>query len=283
MFHFSLNALLPGTLDWQHFLEPSDGTPPLSVIYIHCHDLCRLLYFGSPLIKLLASFCLLELLTIISDQRSKRSDELNCSVKYLKSVIAVLEGLIFDNDARIAIICGLCLSTILGWQKLRAIEDSKWYRLIVEELALSLAVPSLASKSFLNQHKAATHVAVALLKCDPVPQLMRSVFDYSCISGIVKNLSASNVTEEMVQLFRALLISDYLKSEQIAGLNHVFQVRILAFVSCIITISPHLETPKHAEELQKWQKKNLNISKQNCFKKIRLPLSFGFLFSQENL
>ncbi|KAI3997742.1 hypothetical protein MKX01_007629 [Papaver californicum] len=219
----STHALPAGTLGWRSNLEPSTAAKPLHMICIHCHDLCRLLHFGAPSVKLLASHCLLELLSRISDQRSKTCDELTCSVKYLKSVMAVLEGLVFNNDVRVAINCGLCLSTILGWEKPRVIEDSKWCRLIVEELALSLSAPSLASKLFINQHKAATHVAVALLRLDPVPRWMRSVFNFSCISGIVKNLSASNVTEEMVRLFRALLISDYLKTEQIDGLNNVFQ------------------------------------------------------------
>ncbi|OVA12984.1 hypothetical protein BVC80_1157g24 [Macleaya cordata] len=242
----SLHGLLPGTLDWQHFLEPSNGAQPLSVICIHCHDLCRLLHFGSPLVKLVASHCLLELLTRISDQRSKKRDELNCSVKYLKSVTAVLEGLVFDNDVRVAINCGLCLSTILGWEEIRVIKDSKWCRLVVEELALSLAAPSLASNSFTNQHKAATHLAVALLRLDQVPGWMRSVFDCSCISGIVKNLATSNVSAEMVQLFRELLISDYLKSEQVAGLNRIFQAcRKHVYTEC----SEDVNTEKHFEKV----------------------------------
>ncbi|MCL7029782.1 hypothetical protein MKW94_004213 [Papaver nudicaule] len=219
----SVHALPTGTLGWRSNLETSTAAKPLHMICVHCHDLCRLLHYGTPLVKLLASHCLVELLGRISEQRSKTCDELNCSVKYLKSVMAVLEGLVFDNDVRVAINCGLCLSIILGWEKPRVIEDSKWCRLIVEELALSLAAPSLASKLFTNQHKAATHVAVALLRLDPIPPWMRSVFNCSCISGIVKNLSANNVTEEMVWLFRALLVSEYLKPEQIEGLNNVFQ------------------------------------------------------------
>ncbi|KAI3996709.1 hypothetical protein MKX01_041009 [Papaver californicum] len=223
----SMHALPAGTLGWRSNLEPSSAAKPLHMICIHCHDLCRLLHFGTPSVKLLASHCLLELLSRISDQRSKTCDEINCSVKYLKSVMAVLEGLVFVNDVRVAINCGLCLSTILGWEKPRVIEDSKWCRLIVEELALSLAAPSLASKLFTNQHKAATHVAVALLRLDPVPRWMRS------------NLSANNVTEEMVRLFRALLISDYLKTEQIDGLNNVFQAcRQHEYTQCSEKIIP---------------------------------------------
>ncbi|KAF8402166.1 hypothetical protein HHK36_013118 [Tetracentron sinense] len=224
----SLHTLLPETLDWQNFLEMSNGAQPLSMICIHCHDLCRLLHFGSPPVKLIASFCLLELLIRVSDQRNSKFDELKCSMGYLKSVLAVLEGLVFYGDIRVAKNCGLCLSMILGWEKLglgeaRVVQDDRWCRLVVEELALSLATPSLASNSVMNHHKPAAYVAVALLRLNKVPEWMRSVFDGSCISGIVENLLAVNVSAEMTQLFRQLMISNYLKAEQITGLNHVFQ------------------------------------------------------------
>ncbi|PIA29814.1 hypothetical protein AQUCO_05800113v1 [Aquilegia coerulea] len=223
----SVQALLPGTLDWQNCLELSNsGTQTFPVICIRCHDLCRLLHFGSPQVKLVASHCLLELLTRISDQRCPGLDELKCSVGYVMSILAVLQGLVFDSDIRVAINCGICISTILGWdiQERKLTRDDKWSRLVVEELSLSFTAPGLASKSFTNQHKAATHIAVALLRLNQVPAWMKSVFNSSCISGIVKNLSASNVSAEMVQLFLMLLVSDYLSKEHVACLNHVFQV-----------------------------------------------------------
>ncbi|KAA8548340.1 hypothetical protein F0562_000024 [Nyssa sinensis] len=124
--------------------------------------------------------------------------------------------------------CGLCLSMILGWEKLnigaRVVGRKNWCKLIVEELAMSLSVPCLASKSFMIHHKPSVHVAVALLNLQKIPEWMSCVFDDSCIFGIIKNLSASNLSAEIVLLFRELLNSGYLKSEQIASLNQVFQV-----------------------------------------------------------
>ncbi|KAM3756392.1 hypothetical protein ACB098_02G108200 [Castanea mollissima] len=224
----SLPVVLPGFMDWQKFFDPPNGIQPLSFIGIHCHDLCRLMHFGSPLVKLVASYSLLELLTRLSDQRYKMQLEVKCTMGYLMSVIAVLEGLIFNSDLRVALNCGLCLSMILGWEKLdmqktTMIEKISWCRLIVEELALSLAAPCLASKSFINHHKPAIHVAVALLKLQKIPEWMRSIFDDTCISGIVKNLSASNLSTEIVFLFRELLNSEFLKTEQIAYLHRVLQ------------------------------------------------------------
>ena len=223
-------------MDWQKFFDPPNGTQPLSFIGICCHDLCRLMHFGSPLVKLVASHSLLELLTRLSDQRYKMQLEVKCTMGYLMSVIAVLEGLIFYSDLRVALNCGLCLSIILGWEKLDMQETTMIEkiscRLIVEELAMSLAAPCLASKSFINHHKPAIHVAVALLKLQKIPELMRSIFDDTCISGIVKNLSASNLSTEIVFLFRELLNSGLLKTEQIANLHRVLQVTIPCSISC---------------------------------------------------
>ncbi|XP_012078523.1 protein PUTATIVE RECOMBINATION INITIATION DEFECT 1 isoform X1 [Jatropha curcas] len=223
-----LQVLLPGAVDWQILLDPSNGEQPFSILSINCHDLCRLMHFGSPLVKLVASYCLLEFITRISEQINRTKEELKCSIGYLMSMIAILEGLIFYSDIQVAINCSLCLSTISRWEKLnmketRVTADNTWCRLIVEEMALSLAAPCLPSKSFANYHKPAVHVAVSLLKLQKRPQWMSTVFDDPCISGIIKNLAASNVSIEMVLLFRQLVKSEFLKADQIACLNRVLQ------------------------------------------------------------
>ncbi|KAL6960059.1 hypothetical protein U1Q18_025091 [Sarracenia purpurea var. burkii] len=255
----SLHAVLPETVDWQNFLVHANLTQPLPSLSIRCHDLCRLLSFGSPLVKLVASYCLLELFTRISDQKNVKSDKLNC--RYLSSVIAVLEGLIFDSDIRVAMNCSLCLSMILGWEKLdmvlRADRKNNWCRLIVEELAMSLAVPCLASKSFMIHHRPAVHVGVALLKLHKVPEWMSSIFDDSCISGIVDNLSPSNVSTEMVILFRELMNARFLKTEQIASLNRVFQ-------ACRKRLYTNESRDTKGEECEENDVANLDIAGEVC-------------------
>ncbi|PON95525.1 Armadillo-type fold containing protein [Trema orientale] len=221
----SLHAVLPGSIDWQSFFDPPDRTQPLSVVGIPCHDLCRLIYFGSPQVKLVASYCLLELFARITDERNRESEELKCTVEYLMSVVTVLEGLVFYSDNQVALNCSLCLSMILGCEMLdtqdtTVIGKNNWSRLIVEELAVSMSAPCL---SFINEHKPAVYVAVALLKLEKIPDWMRFLFDDPCISGIIENLTASNVTSEIVVLFRELLSSGFLKKEQIASLNQVFR------------------------------------------------------------
>ncbi|XP_050235983.1 protein PUTATIVE RECOMBINATION INITIATION DEFECT 1 [Mercurialis annua] len=224
----SLHVLLPEDVNWQSLLDLSNTSQPLTYIRIYCHDLCRLMHFGSPPVKLVASYCLLEIIIRISEQINKKNEELKCSIGYLMSMVATLEGLVFYSDIRVSINCSLCLSMISGWEKLNMKEakvfaDNTWCRLIVEELALSLAVPCLPSKSFTNFHRPAVHVAVALLKAQKSLQWMRTVFDDPCISGITKNIEASNVTYEIVLLFRELMNSNFLRAEQIANLNRVLQ------------------------------------------------------------
>lgn len=181
------------------------------------------------MVKLVSSHCLLELFTILSDQKYNEDEEVECSMEFLTSVMAVLEGLVFHPDTRVAMNCGLCLSIILKWeildlQERRVTTKNSWCRLILEEMAMSLATPCLASESFMNHHRPAVHIAVSLLGLDKCPGWIRTVFDASCINGIIGNLRPSNVSAEMVLLFRALLDSNFLTTEQIASLNHVLQV-----------------------------------------------------------
>ncbi|MQL90768.1 hypothetical protein Taro_023379 [Colocasia esculenta] len=225
----SLHAVLQESVDWQSFMQPSDGTQVSQVMRIPCHDLCRLLHYGSHPIKLVASQCLLELLTKISEQRTKTHNNLTFSGVYLRSIMAVTMGLVFHGDSKVAMNCGLCSSMILGWGKLRSeennmVKDFKWCRLVIEELTLYLAAPGLASRSFTNNHKPAAHIAVALLRSDEVPEWLGSVLDTRCISSIIKNLSVNNITPEMVELFRELASRGQMNKEQIAGLEKLFQV-----------------------------------------------------------
>ena len=152
------------------------------------------------------------------------------------SIMTVLEGLVFYDDIRVGMNCCLCLSIILGWEQLDMQESgaarSNWYRLIVEEMTMSMAVPCLASKSFINHHKPAVHVTVALLKLQKIPGWMRTVFDDLSISSIIDNLKVMDVSPAMVLLFRALMNSGFLKAEHIASLNHVLQVILYIYSFC---------------------------------------------------
>lgn len=215
-------------MDWQNFFASTNPSEPLAFIGIRCHDLCRLLHFGSPVIKIAASYSLLELFKRISDQINSNHEELRCTIGYIMSIRSILEGLVFYNDLRVATNCSLCLSMILGWEKLtketKVLEESSWCRLIIEEMTVSLAAPALASQSFMNNQRPAVLVAIALLKLHKIPQWMRSVFDNSSISGILGNLSASNLSSEILALFRELLKSNFLSTEQIATINQMLQV-----------------------------------------------------------
>lgn len=222
-------AVLPGMSGWHELLN-NDIKKKQFLTYnsVRCHDFCTLLHFGSPLIKLVSSYCLLELFERISDDESIKLDGLRIKRGNLLSIMAILEGLIYSSDVTVSTNCSLCLSMLIGWEELHkelsSVKRSYWCRVIVEELAMSLAVPHMASKSFIMHHRPAVHVAVALLKLKKVPPWMTSVFDSSCISSIIQNMSTSYMCVELVILLRELLNAGFIDAEQVASLNRVFQI-----------------------------------------------------------
>ncbi|KAF8085132.1 hypothetical protein N665_0679s0008 [Sinapis alba] len=229
LYFFSLRSLqivLAGVVDWQTFFGPSGNLETLPVVCIHCHNLCRLMHFGTPQIKLMASYCLLELFTGLSQQIDIRKEQLRCSSSYLKAVKAVLSGLVFYDDIRVAINSALCLSMILGWEEMEGrtemLKTSSWYRFITEEMSVSLAMPCSASNTFVNHHKPAVYVTVAMLRLKNKPAWLRSVFDESCISSMIQNLNGTNITSEIVILFRELMQAQLLNSDQVTKLDLVF-------------------------------------------------------------
>ncbi|KAI3798204.1 hypothetical protein L1987_33474 [Smallanthus sonchifolius] len=179
--------------------------------------------FGSTPVKLISSYCLLELFQRITEQKSKEPDKVKVkqNTHHIRSIISVLQGLIFHSNIRVVTNCALCISVAVGWEK--QVEKDIWYRLITEELVMTLAVSGLASKSIMSHHKPAVDIAVLMLKLEQIPKWISDVFDDSCISGIIQNLSPGNITRDMVILFRELIRSGHLNSKHIACLNQLFQ------------------------------------------------------------
>ncbi|KAL3507195.1 hypothetical protein ACH5RR_032577 [Cinchona calisaya] len=223
----SLPAVLPGMTETHNLLEDDNEEQPIPYISLNCRDFCKLLHFGCPPIKLVSSYCLLALFNRISDHGRRKPDGLNIRRGSLLSIMAILEGLTFSSDVRISLNCSLCLSMLIDWKGLDgkelAAESNIWCRMMVEELVISLAVPRLASTFIMIHHKPAIQVAVALLRLKETPQWMASVLDDSSLTAIIQNISIGNVNRELVLLFRELLNSGYLKAENIASLNRVFQ------------------------------------------------------------
>ncbi|KAL6582146.1 hypothetical protein OROMI_006160 [Orobanche minor] len=223
----SIRVVLPGTTDLRIWLdEGCDMQQPISsYLGIQCHDLCKLIHFGSAPVKLIASLCLVELFAGVSRQQPV---DLHITQGYFLSVLAVLEGLIFFGDTRVALNCSRCLSTLMSWKQpennqFTVSGKDSWCRLIVEELVMSLCASSLTSKSSMTHHKPAAIVAAALLKLTEVPSWMTKVFDESYIGSIIQNVSPSNMNTELVVLFRELLDSGRLNSAHISDLSRIFQ------------------------------------------------------------
>ncbi|QHN96291.1 hypothetical protein DS421_18g617190 [Arachis hypogaea] len=188
----SLHATVQGVVDWQNFFVLTNSAEPLPFIGIHCHDLCRILHFGSPVVKIIASYSLLELFNRVSNQINNTHEELKCSVGYLMSIKSILEGLVFYDDARVATNCAVCLSMLLRWEKLenqtKLHGKSNWCRMIMEEMTASLIL-----------------------------------FNNSCISGILNSIDASSLSSETLVLLHELLKSDFLSTEQTATISQMLQ------------------------------------------------------------
>ncbi|XP_010440518.1 PREDICTED: protein PRD1-like [Camelina sativa] len=103
------------------------------------------------------------------------------------------------------------------------LKTSSWYRFIAEEMSVSLAMPCSASNTFVNHHKPAVYVTVAMLRLKNKPAWLRTVFDESCISSMIQNLSGMNISREIVILFRELMLAELLNSEQVTKLIRAFQ------------------------------------------------------------
>ncbi|XP_057795046.1 protein PUTATIVE RECOMBINATION INITIATION DEFECT 1 isoform X2 [Salvia miltiorrhiza] len=221
----SVRATLPDIIDLQILL--AEGiVEPQSYLSIRCPDLCKIMHFGSAQVKMIASFCLLEMFMGLEDNAIRKPVDLKFREGYLLSISAVLEGLIFFGDIKVALNCSRCLSTLMAWEehKIESLlpEKYRWCRLIVQELVMSLSAPTL-TKSLMIHHKPASNVAVALLKHSRGSPWMTKVFDDSSIGNIIQNLSTTNLTIELVSLFRELLCSGHLNSTHIADLTRVFQ------------------------------------------------------------
>lgn len=225
--YFSAQATLPGLVDLKVLLHEGSVKEPSPYLSTRCPDLCKIMHFGAAQVKTIASFCLMELFTRLEESAVRKSDDLNFREGFLLSVSAVLEGLIFFGDIKVAMNCSRCLSTLMTWeeQEVESMLPEKygWCKLIVEELVMSLSAPTL-TKSLMVHHKPASNVAVALLKHSKGSPWMTKVFDDSSIGNIIKNLSSSTLTIEVVALFRELLCSGYLNSTHVANLTRVFQV-----------------------------------------------------------
>ncbi|GKC42620.1 hypothetical protein Tco_1060342 [Tanacetum coccineum] len=158
----------------------------------------------------------------MTEQKRKKPKKLEHNANHLQSITSVLQGIIFHSDIKVSVNCALCIAMVVDLENY--VQKDNWYRLITEEMVMSLAVPGLASKSIMAHNRPAVHIVVSMLELQQVPSWMSVVFDDSCISGIIQNLSPGNITREMVPLFWELLQSGHLNSKHISCLNKLFQV-----------------------------------------------------------
>lgn len=242
----SLHALLEANVDWQDFFQSGADSHSTSVLGISTHELCKILSTGSSIIKLVSSQCLAQLFDRISEQKMHLNEELKCSPRYLQSIVAVVEGFVFHANGIVSRNCGSILAIMLGWEN-RVLREcsNKWCKLIVEELVVGLGTASgLSSKGFAYRLEGLVGIVVALLRWKTVPVWIGKLFRDTVVSGIVNQLTARNVTGEIVKLFQELMKRNYLTQEHVSILHHLFQVififGILIFFSLHIWHAPYI-------------------------------------------
>ncbi|KAL2925646.1 Protein PRD1 [Bienertia sinuspersici] len=170
-------------------LQFTRRTCPLPSIGIFSQAVCRFLHLGSSLVKLVASYCLIDLLSGITDIQ-------------LESLLgnAQYESYKYTTLAR----------------------NNSWSKTIVEELARSLAASSSVLTSLMNHHKPAVQIATALLRSATFPLWMNSVFNEACVcvSGIIKNLSPTNTSVEVTLVSILYFCVPYELSFELRGMQN---------------------------------------------------------------
>ncbi|XP_078433668.1 protein PUTATIVE RECOMBINATION INITIATION DEFECT 1-like [Wolffia australiana] len=220
LYLFSVGSFGAVATGWEELIWAAEegSTEKIRAIRVSCVDLCRLLHYGPRAVKLTASQSLAEILPRIPAERLRRL----CPGGRLGSMMAVVEGLVFYEDPRVAANCALC------WETLRAAGAGvglKWSRLITEELAPLLLAPGLPSAPFKARHGPAARVAKALLAHarEGPPAWAKSLFRPSSLAGIAANLGPASLTPEMVALFRELALARLLDDATAARLARTFQ------------------------------------------------------------
>jgi hypothetical protein len=225
----SLHALLEANIDWQDFFQSGVDSHSTLVLGIPTHELCKILSTGSSVIKLVSSQCLAELFDRISEQKIHSNEELKCSPRYLKSIIAVVEGFVFHENGIVSRNCGSILATMLGWENIVLRDYSnKWCKLIVEELVVGLGTSSgLSSKGYAYRLEGLVGIVTSLLRWKTVPFWIGKLFRDTVVTGIINQLTARNISREIMKLFRELMKRNYLTQEHISILHHLFQVKLI--------------------------------------------------------
>ncbi|KAL1221924.1 Protein putative RECOMBINATION INITIATION DEFECT 1 [Cardamine amara subsp. amara] len=77
------------------------------------------------------------------------------------------------------------------------LKTSTWYKFIAEEMSVSLVMPCTASNTFVNHHNPVVYVTIALLRLKNKPEWLSTVFDESCISSMIQNLTLTNISRRL--------------------------------------------------------------------------------------
>ncbi|KAL3698655.1 hypothetical protein R1sor_012731 [Riccia sorocarpa] len=201
---------------------------------ITCKELCRILYYGAPTFKLLASMCILEAFSQLD--LSDSSDSVN-PVKILElpnqlraSVTMCLQGCVLEDSLLVRRYASWCLyllmhSPALSPQQRRITASSAWNRMFVEHVLASLSSmhsegPTCTCGRALCY---AAYITLGVLRINPPLEWLPSVFSQKIISDVVARLSEDKISPVIICIFHELLRLNYLTNDHLIKLRNIFQ------------------------------------------------------------
>lgn len=210
---------------------PSQILPEKIASRISYQHVCRLLCFSKHKLQILASSCLVELLSHVTETNGKLQENLaECSVNHQRSVMIILQGVAIESDGLLkknACICMMKLlaTNVLNPKQREAITRSPWYKTVADELLLSLARVQVG----VTENEGAGFLASilsAILCVSPQYKWVPSVFNPEILTAVVEKFKTTqHITVGTVDFTLELLKRGFFDREQVQTLRDLYQAR----------------------------------------------------------
>ncbi|KAH7447738.1 hypothetical protein KP509_01G119100 [Ceratopteris richardii] len=180
-------------------------------------SLCKLLYFGPEFVKVLASFCLVELFYWITQSGTVCSEDEGFDTnKYqdvFQSIVMVLQCSILDSNEFVSKNSSVSLYYLLIGGSLSSYEKkilhfSPWHRFLLEDFVSNIMSPNLENVSM----PATIYAAIGILKQEGASSWIRSVLS-PCISTLVCHLANHRMSPAILVLLKELHVKGWLETK----------------------------------------------------------------------
>lgn len=206
---------------------------------VTCQHLCQIIYFGPVPFQALASSCLVEIFSHLTNVNLKNHplgmhnhSLLEGSESYLKTVTMILQGASLGKDDLTQANASFCLTKLLTTtcftsRQKDAVQRSAWFHLLAVKLLENLGSPDgVISTTTEIGHSAS--VLLAILQVSPPYAWLHSAFNTETITNVIRSTQRlQEVGIVFVCLFTTLLESGFLEGNQVKLMQDVFQVMFI--------------------------------------------------------